>query len=216
MISSETRPLISDVILHLPDVLDDQQKNALSRSIESLANGEGIDYSNYFETRQTLPPDQLSQGDAYEELPYLTLPIKEFPLLEIPMRPAMIISNSCAISTENSNALPARILYAPIIKIDKLTKLIQKKAPQRIQLIADIKKQQPMNYFYLPEQPGKYPESVVLFDHMLSIDNNIFNSDNLTEKLRYRLSRDSWYHLLIKLSAYMTRITGELVAERAG
>jgi hypothetical protein len=207
--------LVSDVILHLPEVLDDAQKNALARSINSLANGEDIDYSNYFETTQTLPPNQLSQGDAYESLPYITLPIKTLPLTDIPMRPSMIISNSCAISPDRSNALPSRVLYAPIIRLDKLEALILEKAPKSIQLISDIKRQQPMNYFYLPEQAGKYPESVVLFDHMLSIDISAVQDDDLSAKLRYRLSRDSWYHLLIKLSAYLTRITNELVTERA-
>ncbi len=207
--------LVSDIVLHLPDVLDSKQKSALAKSIQSLDGGENIDYSNYFETRQTLPADKLSQGDAYEGLPYIRLPIKKLPLTEVPLRPSMILSNSCAISPDNPKALPSRVIYAPIIRLDKLEALIKKKSPQSVQLIEDIKKQQPMNYFYLPAHTGKYPESVVLFDNMLSVDSDVFSEQDLQKNIRYRLSRDAWYHLLIKLSAYFTRVTDELVTERA-
>lgn len=215
MTSFDSQLLVSDIVLHLPEILEGEQKNALTKSVESLSKGENIDFSNYFETRQVLPPNELSQGDVYEGLPYLTLPIKTLPLTTVPLRPGMIVSNSCSTSPDSKGAMAGRVLYAPVISLKKLEELITEQSPNSIQLVEDIRKQKPMNYFYLPAVGNRHPESVVLFDNMLSVNMNIFATDDLGEKVRYRLTLESWYHLLIKLSAYFTRVTSDLVTERS-
>ena len=204
--------LLKEIVYHLPDVLSRHEKDVLKRSINSLASGEKINYARYFDDGSgKLPTTQLSQGDVYDGLPHITLPVT-LPLNEIPDRPCMVLSNSCAVTTDNSKALPGRVLYAPVIRLSKFEGLLPAKS--RRELIADIRKQIPMNYFYLPAQQPEYEESVVLFDHMLSINSDIFSPDELAARTRYKLSLEGWYHLLIKLSAYFTRVTNETVAER--
>lgn len=188
---------------YMPWFLDGKSKSDLFESVSQLAKGE-IDYSDYFEKNDSKMPKEISQGDVLEALPIINLPSTG-----IENQPAMILSNSCSIAPEKDRTgLPLRVVYAPVVSFEKLAALIN-----NVQIMEEIRLQQKMQCFYLPAGEGNDEEKVVLFDQSLSmlIDPKEVSNTQAT----IRLNLKSWYHLLIKLTAYYARITQDLVLERS-
>ena len=63
----------------------------------------------------SLDEQSYIQGDGVNEML-----IVELPELKTKQAPAIIISNSCDISAENSRKLPTRICYSPLLSLKKV------------------------------------------------------------------------------------------------
>jgi hypothetical protein len=192
----------------MPWFLDQQAKSDLYVDVKSLASGE-INFSNYFVSSYGSMANEVSQGDILKEMPVISLPS-----VRVKNGLCMIISNSCHISKDSKKVLTPRLIYAPVAVMSKFEKLLKEAKKENKALIEDIKKQRVMDYFYLPKNQYNDQERIVLFDNMLSIDHSFINKLKPEDITYVRLGRSAWYHLLIKLTAYFTRITKELVVER--
>jgi hypothetical protein len=202
------------LISSLPEVLSTSERNALANHLRLLVSGEsaGIDYSKFFalEKNSKIPGDELSQGDVVE-LPFANIEAVMEKNEKFEPKPSMIMSNSCAISPGNEKAQPSRIVYAPALRLSKLENRFGSSRPG---FAASIRKQQPMNMFYVPARHGINEELVTVFDGMLNISPNFKGSKKLLSSIKVRLGLHGYYILLIKLTLFLTRSNDNAIMER--
>ena len=169
---------------------------------ELKAFPENIDkrfYGNVFEDEKT-----IFQGDGIRDLLIINLPDTK-----IEPFPSIIISNTCAISSENERKIEPKILYCPILRISKFeTQLRNNKIgeDQIYQHIKEIKNQKVSSIFYLP-QGGELPEDcIVLLDNINNCKVSFVKNEEVPEKRLFSLSNYGFYFFLFKLSIHFTRI----------
>lgn len=120
----------------------------------------------------------------------------------------LILSNSCDVDPENPRDIPARVIFAPLVRLAAYVDLLKKTgiAAARIESkVADIKSQKTTNVFYL--SAGKFlPEDyVVRFDEAQSIPVEAHAANRDKQKL-FTLSNTGFYMLVLKLSVHFCRL----------
>lgn len=147
--------------------------------------------------------DYLLQGDGVRDMPYLN-----FPNLKIHPVNAILLSNTCDMSTDNKRMSPCRIMYAPIINFEKYESKLRESFPdQRVSNhLKEIKSQKISQMLYLPKGGMMDYSGIVFFDRAISIplSEDIVNS--MCGKKLFTLSNYGLYLFLFKMSVHFTRI----------
>lgn len=181
--------------LFLPSYLSPANKEQLFAELKSFPSN-----TNYYLKNSSEITD-LFQGDGWQGLV-----VTNFHTREQKAVTGILISNTCDLDSANQRDLPVRILFAPIIGMDRMRAMYQavgKSDAQIAQLLHSIRTQEVTNIFYLPTSPSGIGESIVLLDDIHQHPRDHF----LASERRgvFRLSQFGFYIFLLKLSIHLTR-----------
>ncbi len=145
----------------------------------------------------------LLQGDGIAEMSYL-----DFPNNKIAHVNAILLSNTCDMSTDNKRMNPCRIMYAPILNFAKYEEKLRKDFPteRANNHLKDIKAQQISQILYLPKGGKLQYDGIVFFDRAISIPLSEEAVKRMCNNKLFTLSNFGLYLFLFKMSFHFTRI----------
>jgi hypothetical protein len=152
---------------------------------------------NYYLSRNAFPNNVL-QGDGWRGFVVIDFETSDRKNLS-----AVVISNSCDIDPANQGDSPRKILFAPIVGVEPLSRLFVGSEGQITDKVAAVRQQKITTMFYLPELPGVMQESVALLDDIHQQPLGRF-LEGPREKI-FTLSQVAFWIFLIKLSIHFTR-----------
>lgn len=142
------------------------------------------------------------QGDGWMDVPFF-----DFELGTVIRCRVLLISNTCDMAQENERALPVRVSYSPLIRVEKFVELLSTNgiSSVRIEGIMDaVRNQEISNLFYLPRNGSDGNEYIVQLDNMNSTPPNSFFSDEQKKKI-FSLNQVGFWYFLLKLSIHFCR-----------
>lgn len=185
---------------YLPQYLSDTAQNQLKEELAKfpIDGTKGIIY-----TCALSGVDYLLQGDGVAEMDY-----SDFPNPKIGHVNAILMSNTCDMSTDNKRMNPCRIMYAPILNFDKYEEKLRKnfQADRVNNHLKDVKAQQISQILYLPKGGQLVYDGIVFFDRAISIPLSEERVKNMCNKKMFTLSNFGLYLFLFKMSVHFTRI----------
>lgn len=195
--------LIQNIRLYLPQYLSSQEKDSLR---EELLNFPTDGTKSTIYTCALKKVDYLLQSDGIGSMPYCN-----FPNTKIGEVPGIIFSNTCDMAVENKRLNDCRIMYAPILRLDKYRNgLLDKYDRERVENhINDIKSQTVSQIMYLPKDLsgiGMKYDGIVFFDRVISIQLSDEITEEFVKKRIFTLSNYGFYLFLLKISYHFTRI----------
>lgn len=125
---------------------------------------------------------------------------------------AILLSNSCDIAMENKRDFPAKLTFAPIIKLNRYLDLLISAGLDHQQIESKtiaIKEQKVTSLFYLPKGAKLDDEYVALLDDLHTVPFNAFDSKADRRKL-FTLDQVGFYLFLLKLSVHFCRFHEEV------
>ncbi len=193
--------LEENLSLYLPKYLSAESERELFSSLKDFPDN--IDQRMY--TAHLKEEPSLFQGDGIDRLWVMNLPSNE-----IKQSPCMILSNTCDISAGNERNFPARVVYAPIIRLASYAASIEKSSTKTEEQISNhldaIRRQYITQIFYLPPQSGILEESIVFLDRVQNIGLSHFDENGLRSTRIFTLSDYGFYLFVFKLSLHFSRI----------
>ena len=193
--------LDEDIKRYLPQYLSDTDLEQLKKELAKFTE---------YGTKDTIYTIALNganyflQGDGISKMPYLN-----FPNTDVHPIDAILLSNTCDMSTENKRLNDCRIMYAPIIRYDKYAAMLEKSsilASRLVNHLEDLKAQTGSQILYLPTGGKLDYEGIVFFDRAISLPLTLdFVESKCADKL-FTLSNFGLYLFLLKLSIHFTRI----------
>jgi hypothetical protein len=120
---------------------------------------------------------------------------------------AIVLSNSCDLSSKPSEDLARKVIFAPLVDLDRYLSLLRKDGREEstvrnVEVL--IKRQEVARILFLPSPNSNLPDSIVLLDDL--------HSQPLEELVKSKATRIAclnqygWYIFLIKLSIHFTRM----------
>lgn len=187
--------------IYLPKYLSEQNYDLLIKSLKDFPNN--IDsrmYTNYIKDDNI-----VYQGDIVANFPFA-----EVDNLEKGKKncKCIILSNTCDIDLSNKRYFQSRILYAPIIDLDKYKSLLVNGAVEQRKIddhISSIKNQKISQILFLPGT-SQFNDSIVFFDRILNISNKFLDRSKLKDIRLASLSDYGFYLLLFKISVHFSRL----------
>ena len=119
----------------------------------------------------------------------------------------IILSNTCDIAPENKRDLSRRITFAPLIKLEKYRKILQRNghAPQQIESKLDaVRSQKVTTMFYVPSGGNLIGNHIALLDYLYSVPASAFERNSRRRRI-FTLSMVGFYIFLFKLSVHFCR-----------
>ena len=199
--------LIQDVSLYLPQYLSSSEKDSMKEELRNFP-ADGTKSTIY--TCALKRADYLLQADGIDNLSYCN-----FPDTKIGKVPGLLFSNTCDMSFENKRLNDCRIMYAPILKLDKYRDgLLCNYEKERVEThINDIKSQFVSQIMYLPKDitgVGLGFDGIVFFDRVISIPLSNQTTEELVQNRIFTLSNFGFYLFLLKISYHFTRVKERL------
>lgn len=183
---------------YLPEYLSPSSKTSLFEELKQFP--QNIDarlYTSKLETDGT-----FFQGDGLDGLWVSNLPdptVKETRV--------MVLSNTCDVSEANNRLVGPRLMYCPIISLQKYGDMIRSHVGgSHDQHLAEIRRQRISSMFYLPRNSALGEEGVALLDRINNCDLQKLDVAKLTKTRLFTLSDYGFYLFLFKLSIHLTRI----------
>lgn len=169
--------------------------------------GEGIlkELESYSEKTQIIlnrESDGVLQGDGWRGFR-----LYDFNSSEVRKTRGIVISNSCDIDTENKRDFPAKITFAPLIRMKKIEEIFRGSgldANTTEQKLRSIREQKSTSFFFIPSQIGLDDEYVIWFNDMHSMPVSSFVESPEREKI-FTLNMTGFYLLLFKISIHFCR-----------
>ncbi len=191
---------IEDIEVYLPKFLSAGSKHALFEGLQQFPDN--IDSRMY--TNRLANDHILYQGDGLPNLPFLTIPERE-------AKPAnaIVISNSCDIDPENVRFFRSKVVYAPVLKLERYKKMLLGEGFSENEIDAHLKsirKQQVTQIFFLPAQGGLDQDAFVLLDRLISCDSDFIERNTLPDSRLFSLSDYGHYLFLVKISMHFCRL----------
>jgi hypothetical protein len=150
--------------------------------------------------------DQIFQGDALNELPFITFPHDSAPF----NCKAIVLSNSCDINPENPRPFNSHLIYSPIWRLSAYIELLTKKGINEEKLInhiIDIKSQVVTQILYLPQHhDGPNEDCIVFLDRICHCDCAYIDHENIRDRRLFSFGNFGFYLFLLKISIHFTRI----------
>lgn len=189
-----------NIRLYLPQYLSEDRLTALKSQLKSF--GEGHDTGEYFTEKLKSEPFLL-QGDGVSAL------VCNLPDTRLKKAPVLLLSNTCDMDVHNVRLNPSRLMYAPILNLDKYVASLAKREFPKEKIdnhVAAIKAQVVSQILYLPTAILWGNDSIVLFDRIISMPLTKENIEECIKSRSFSLSNYGFYLLLLKLSYHFTRI----------
>ena len=188
----------------IPYYLTQEAKENLVKALDRFPHR--IEY--YLERYQ----DEILQGDGWTSIEIVRFEDGERKLIR-----AMLLSNSCDVSPENKRELPAKLAYAPIIKLSRYLSLLLAAGldPKRVESkVLSIKEQKVTSLFYLPRGANIDDDYVALLDDLHTVPLRAFIDRKDKNKL-FTLGQVGFYLFLLKLSVHFCRFHEEVARQPA-
>lgn len=188
--------LFEQIQLFLPKYLTPTTRTEL---FEEIARFPDIRKSFYLANRESAQP--MLQGDAWRGFV-----VVDFDTAAKRPVSGLILSNSCDINPENPRDVPPRVLFSPLVSLERFIGRLRQAGETNTQIdskMDGIRKQYVTSIFYLPPENDVVKESMILFD-----DIHAHPSEDFLARERSRifsLSQFAFYLLLIKLSIHFCR-----------
>lgn len=176
----------------IPYYLTQEAKDNLVKALNQFP------YITYY---TSLYPNDVLQGDGWPGLGVISYETGEHKFVK-----GIILSNSCDVDIANKRDIPAKLIFAPIIKLANYVKLIETAnvpKPNIDDKIRTIREQDVTTLFYLPKQDGLDDEYIALLDDIHTIPLSTFNSKD--QKKLFTLSQVGFYLFVFKLSLHFCR-----------
>jgi len=191
-----------DLKLHLPQYLGELEQRRLLEQLGDFQEHREKIYSD-----ELLNEDEIHQGDALGDLFLFNLPD-----VETKEGPAVVVSNSCDVNSENRRFVPSRLLYSPLIDFNKLTAfLIEKFENQKNAVdsyLKAIQNQTVSNVLFFPQGEFNSFEGpkVVFLDNIISVKLDSLELKSVNTRRLFALNNLGFYLFVFKLSVHFTRI----------
>ena len=199
-----------DVKKYLPQYLSAVGQQELFSELKEFPHN--IDQRIY--TSSLACENSIFQGDGISNLLYIN-----FPSTEVRPVTGMVLSNTCDIEQSNQRFTSMRMVYAPIVNLEKYKNVLikehvetNKKTIQSIEShISDLQKQYISHIFYLPKSGGLANDSIVFLDRINNCPSDSVDSNSITNQKLFTLSDYGFYLFLFKISVHFTRIRDGVV-----
>lgn len=167
----------------------------------TASDGENLKYPLTTTLPMLAKDKQPNQGDGLDSLPIYDLESET-----LAQSKGMVISNSCDIDRTHERIINNRLMFCPILNLEKLLESLQKRqiAKEKIDSFAStVRKFGITNSFYLPKDILGH-EAVIFFDQISNVPLDKLEEDISTNRL-FCLSQFGFYLFLIKISIHFTR-----------
>jgi hypothetical protein len=151
----------------------------------------------------TLFPDDILQGDCWTNFR-----MHDFESGGQQGVAGIVFSNSCDIDSSNTRAMPPKLVFAPLISMDRYEKKLRDAGTLQEQQINGtldaIRRQQITSLFYLPKGGDLPSEAIAVLDDAHSMPLRSFTASAERKKL-VTLNQLGFYLFVLKLSIHFCR-----------
>lgn len=189
------------LIQQIPYYLTAEDQKALLNELNAISRGGTAKY--LLSTYRDSFKEMMLQGDGWRGFQLFLFETGERRSVR-----GIVLSNSCDVDPNNPREVPARVVFAPLVKLAVFKALLNASgigADRVADKIAAIKAQKTSNIFYLPAGGVLEEDYIVRFDeaHNMPVAAHTASSDR--EKL-FTLSNTGFYMLVFKLSVHFCRL----------
>ena len=186
---------------HIPYYLTAEDQRVLVDELKAIARGGVADYllSDYCDSFSQV----MLQGDGWRGFQLFIFDSGERRRVR-----GVVLSNSCDVDPENPRDIPARLVFAPLVKLSAYEALLVKTGIEPAKIgakIAAIRAQKTTNIFFLPASGPLTEDYVVRLDEAHSMPVAAHVKSGEREKL-FTLSNTGFYMLAFKLSVHFCRL----------
>jgi len=188
----------------IPYYLTQEAKENLVKALDRFPRN--INY--YLNRYQT----EILQGDGWTSIEVIRFEDTERKFVR-----GVLLSNSCDIYPSHKRDLPAKLTFAPVIKLNRYLELLNLAGldHQRVQnKLTAIREQKVTSLFYLPKGADLEDDFVALLDDLHTVPLQAFLSRPDRKKL-FTLGQVGFYLFLLKLSVHFCRFHEEVARQSA-
>lgn len=142
------------------------------------------------------------QGDAWAGLDYVDIEALEWRKLR-----AVVITNSCDVSSENARVVSLGIVLCPLVRASRYESLLGSVGASEAYIrdhLAAARRQEISNIFFFPRGAGLDDDYLVRFDDVQSQLPNRFRANEAKQRM-FSLSQEAFWLFLVKLSTHFCR-----------
>lgn len=186
---------------HIPFYLTSEDQQVLVDELKRIASGGTADY--FLSAYNSAFEGDMLQGDGWRGFQLFLFDTGERRSVR-----GLVLSNSCDVDPANPRDVPARVIFAPLVKLSAYKTLLDASGigKERVEAkIASIKAQKTTNIFFLPAGGPLDEDSLVRFDEAHSMPVQAHTKSSHREKL-FTLSNTGFYMLVLKLSVHFCRL----------
>lgn len=193
--SESSKSFFEEAAVFLPKYLSPEKQGDLFAELKSFPKN-----MRYYTQKMGLQEDIL-QGDGWKSFTAIDFETRASKIVS-----GLILSNSCDIDPANKRSYPVKVLFSPLVSLEKFSALMSKKGiPQKKidAFLTNVRKQRITSMFYLPKLEDHFSEYIVLLDDIHSQPLQSFL--DATKENIFTLSQYGFYLLLFKLSIHFSR-----------
>lgn len=186
----------------IPYYLTHAQKEGLVKALADFHKG-----MNYYTIKHGT---DLLQGDGWTALQLIRFETGERKGVQ-----GIVLSNSCDIDPANPRAIPLRLMFAPIIKLDAYESILRARGIDDGTIsrkINAIREQLVTSMFFLPKGGQLSCDHIAVLDDVHSMPSQTFLGNDARRKV-FTLSQAGFYLFLLKLSIHFCRFHENLVRD---
>lgn len=185
----------------IPFYLTAEDQKALIEELKAICGGGMADYllSNFNDSFK----HEMLQGDGWRGFQLFLFETGERRSVR-----GIVLSNTCDVDPENPRDLPARVVFAPLVKLSTFKALLENSGIDIAKIeskIAAIKMQKTTNVFYIPASGPLAEDYLVRLDEAHSMPVAAHGGSSEREKL-FTLSNTGFYMFVLKLSVHFCRL----------
>ncbi|TKC83434.1 hypothetical protein FAZ69_23365 [Trinickia terrae] len=187
---------------HIPPYLTKQAKEGLAKALADFPRAIGYYLNRYW--------DELLQGDGWAGLDVVNLESGDRKKVK-----GIVLSNSCDIDVGNDRAIPPRLVFAPLVSLDRYVESLRGAGIEAGSIenkLQAIREQSVTSIFYLPKGSALTEECIALLDNLHTVPLDRFTSDKDRKKL-FTLDTVGFYLFLFKLSVHFCRFHENVARE---
>lgn len=185
---------------HIPYYLTQEQKIGLASALSDFRTNPASYYINKY-------LNEILQGDGWSNLEVIRFEDSGRNSIK-----GIILSNTCDITSENKRPVPAKITFAPIIRLSRYSSKLERAGLTAQQInakIQAIREQNVTTIFYLPQEGTLDDDYIALLDDVHTIPAKAFEPIQSNDKV-FTLSMFGFYLFLLKLSVHFCRFHEEV------
>jgi hypothetical protein len=189
------------LIQHIPYYLTAEDQKVLLEELSAISRGGKAEY--LLSASRDSFKEVMLQGDGWRGFQLFLFETGDRRSVR-----GIVLSNSCDVDPENPRDVPARVIFAPLVKLAAFKALLEAggiSAERIADKIAAIKAQKTSNIFYLPAGGILQEDYVVRFDDAHNMPVAAHTKAEGREKL-FTLSNTGFYMLVLKLSVHFCRL----------
>ena len=185
----------------IPYYLTAEDRRVLVEELETISQGGTASYI-LSQNQDSFEQDTL-QGDGWKGFQLFNFDTGKRRTVK-----GLILSNSCDIDPANRRDVPARVAFAPLVRLADYENVLLSAgiAKRRVEdKLASIRAQKISNMFFLPADGRLTEDHVVRLDDVHSMPFSAHISTAGRKKL-FTLSNTGFYMLILKLSVHFCRL----------